>query len=291
MIPSILGNSPASFVARQFNLRGPTSSPSVSCSTGSYAIGEAFQFLSDDRNVEANIILAGATEAPINVPSIVGFSRLGALATGFNQQPRDASRPFCLKRKGFVMGEGAGVMVLERLESAQKRNAQIFADIVGFSSFNDAHHPTSPHPDAIGAKVAIQKAIKDVDHDQIVGINAHATSTKVGDEIELAALNELFPSQKLFISANKGNVVHLLGAGSVVESIVTVLCIHNRTIPANVNLSHHPLPTHHIFPSENQKISSRNFYFLKTSFGFGGVNTALCFKNWNPYPARVDPCP
>lgn len=227
------------------------------------------------------MILSGATEAPINVPSIVGFSRVGALAGGFNESsPEAASRPFCQKRNGFVMGEGAGVVVLERLESAQRRNAEIFAEVVGFSSCSDAHHPTAPDPKGIGAKMAIKNAISSIRSDMIAGVNCHATSTRVGDQIELDVLNEMFSSRKLVITSSKGNIGHLLGAGSVVESIITVLGIHNRIIPAIANLSD-PLPTHHILPTTNQKISEKEFCMLKTSFGFGGVNVALAFKNWS----------
>ena len=279
LIPSILGNSPASYVSRKFNLKGPLSAPSLACATGSYAVGEAFRFLSDERNEGCDAILAGATEAPINSPSIIGFSRVGALATGFNSNPEEASRPFCRKRNGFVMGEGAGVMVLERLDAAVKRNAPIFAEIVGFASFSDAHHPTSPDPEGFGAKMAIKGALSGIDKELLVGVNAHATSTKVGDEIELKALNDLFPSKKLIITSNKGNFGHLLGAGSIVESIITVLGMHHRFVPAIAGLTD-PLPTHHTFAQKNQKIAEKEIYFLKTSFGFGGVNVALAFKNW-----------
>ncbi len=283
LIPSILGNSPASFVSRKFNLKGPLSSPSVACGTGSYAIGEAFRFLADERNRGCDVILAGATEAPLNVPSIVGFSRVGALALGFNDNPKDASRPFCERRNGFVMGEGAGVMILERLQSAKQRNAQIFAEVVGFSCVSDAHHPTAPDPEGLGAKMAIKNVTREIDPELIIGVNAHATSTQVGDEIELKALNDLFPSKSLLITSNKGNLGHLLGAGSVVESIITALSMHNRLVPAIANLSQ-PLPTHHKLLGENHLISEKDFYFLKTSFGFGGVNCALAFKNWNHFP-------
>ncbi len=279
MIPSILGNSPASFVSRTFNLKGPLSAPTLACATGAYAIGEAFRYLADERNEGCDVVLAGATEAPISAPSIVGFNRVGALAVGFNDKAVEASKPFCQNRNGFVMGEGAGVMVLERLEAAKKRNAQIFAEVVGFASCSDAHHPTAPDPNGRGAKEAIKAAISGLNSEQIVGINAHATSTQVGDEIELKTLNDLFPSQRLAITSNKGNFGHLLGAGSVVESIITALSIHHRIIPAIANLSI-PLLSHHIILKSNHKITEKKFYFLKTSFGFGGVNVALAFKNW-----------
>ena len=175
------------------------------------------------------------------------------------------------------MGEGAGMIVLERMESAQKRGVEILAEIVGFSSVSDAHHPTSPDPNGSGAKRTIRECLRGYQGPLIV--NAHATSTKIGDEIELKALDEL--PNECFITANKGNFGHLLGAGSAVESIVSILTLQKRIIPP-ITTSSNFLETNKKLCTDPVRLPSNESLLLKTAFGFGGVNVALAFKTWAP---------
>lgn len=279
-IPAILGNSPAGHISRTFGLKGPMSSPSLACATGAYAIGEAFRYLRDPNEFgcDCDAILAGATETPLTPPAFAGFSRLRALSTS---NSTCSSRPFDTERNGFVLGEGAGCLLLERLEAAQKRNANIYAEIIGFGSSSDAFHPTAPDPSNSGAIKAIKSALNTPCKHDLIAVNAHATSTPLGDEIELAALEKTIPSASINVISNKGAIGHLLGASGAVESIFTVLSLHQNILPANQNLkskikTKFNLPTCNItLPKE-----SENSSILKTSFGFGGANVALLFKKF-----------
>ena len=259
------------------------SSPSVACATGSYAIGEAFRFLRDPNEIGCDAILAGATEAPLNQPAFAGFSRLRALSTS-NSTPQTASRPFDIDRNGFVLGEGAGCVLLERLESAKQRNAKIYAEIIGFGSSSDAYHPTAPDPSNSGAIKAIKTALTTRIVHNLVAVNAHATSTPLGDEIELAALEKTITSP-IHVISNKGAIGHLLGASGAVESIFTVLSLYNSILPANQNLKH-KIATKFNLPVTNTQIpsDSLDISIFKTSFGFGGVNVALLFKRYPSDP-------
>ena len=257
------------------------SSPSLACATGAYAIGEAFRFLRDPNEFGCDAILAGATEAPLTPPSFAGFSRLRALSTS-NSAAETASRPFDLDRNGFVLGEGAGCLLLERLESAKQRNAKIYAEIIGFGSSSDAFHPTAPDPSNCGAIKAINSALNtQIKHD-LFAVNAHATSTSLGDEIELAALDKTISSSSIHVFSNKGAIGHLLGASGAVESIFTVLSLHHEILPANQNLKN-KITTKFNLPVTNILLpkESRDISILKTSFGFGGANVALLFKKFN----------
>lgn len=269
-IPAILGNFPASHISRKFSLRGPISSPSLACATGSYAIGEAFRVLQRSTSVYA--ILAGATEAPLHAPSYAGFSSLRALS-------RSKSSPFDQNRDGFVLGEGAGCVVLESLDSALQRKAKIYAEIIGFGNSSDGFHPTAPDPTNSGAIKAINAALNIPESFEVVAVNAHATSTRLGDELELSALEKCLKPQTPVVS-NKGAIGHLLGASGAVESIFTVLSLKANILPSNLNLTT-PIPTSFTLPIINTALSSDNAAILKTSFGFGGVNVALLFKRYN----------
>lgn len=280
LISAILGNSPAGHVARKFRLNGPTSSPSMACATGSYAIGEAFRFLRDELEIGCDALLAGATETPINAPSLAGFKSLRALSS------TQISRPFDRDRDGFVLGEGAGIVVLERLCSALKRNAKIYAEIIGFGCSSDAFHPTAPDPSNKAAITAINTALLQTQQDHsIVAINAHATSTPIGDSLEVKALESALNSShhnKIFLTSNKGAIGHLLGAAGAVESVFTTLSLFHKIIPPNTNLTA-KISTKFILPTDSPTIipsTTPNPSILKTSFGFGGVNTALLFKSF-----------
>lgn len=255
----------------------------MACATGAYAIGEAFRVLQYDQNVSA--ILAGATESPLNIPCYSGFSSLRALSQ-FNDSPSTSSRPFDKSRNGFVLGEGAGCVLLESLESALKRNAKIYAEIVGFGCSSDGYHPTAPDPSNSGSIKAIKAAFKTTEPFDVVAVNAHATSTKLGDEIELSALEKCLNNNRnknISVVSNKGAIGHLLGASGVVESIFTVMSLASNILPANQNLID-PILTSFILPSSsNTELFDKdnfNAAVLKTSFGFGGVNVALLFKRY-----------
>lgn len=282
-IPAILGNSSAGHISRKFKLKGPLSSPSVACATGSYAIGEAYRLL---RSAElgCDAILTGGCEAPLNIPSFEGFSRLRALSTS-NSTPSTASRPFDLNRDGFVLGEGAGCLLLERLDSVVKRRAvhQIYAEIIGFGTSSDAYHPTLPDPSNSGAIKAINSALNASISHNLISVNAHATSTQLGDETELSALEKCLQTfENISVSSNKGAMGHLLGASGAVESVFTVLSLKHNIIPANKNLRN-KIPTSLNLPTANIIIppSFQDFSILKTSFGFGGINVALVFKKYS----------
>ena len=263
-------------------MRGAISSPSLACATGSSAIGEAFRVLQRDQHISA--ILAGATEAPLHIPSFAGFSSLRALSQS-NSSPSEASRPFDQNRDGFVLGEGAGCVLLESLPSALERDANIYAEVIGYGCSSDGFHPTAPDPSNSSAIKAIKAAIDAEESFHIVAVNAHATSTKLGDEIELSALEKCLNSQftgNVPVISYKGALGHLLGASGAVESIFTVLSLKTNILPSNRNLLN-PIPTPFTLPTTNTNLTNRTIdaAILKTSFGFGGVNVALLFKQYN----------
>lgn len=277
-IPAILGNSPAGHISRKFGLKGPVSSPSVACATGSYSIGEAYRFLQNGDD-DCKAILAGACESPLNFPTFAGFSKLRALSTS-NETPTTASKPFDSARNGFILGEGAGCLLLERLDSALIRAApKIYAEVIGFGCISDAYHPTAPDPSNSGAIKAINMALNSSKTDfDLVAVNAHATSTQLGDEIELDALVKC--CSDISVISNKGAMGHLLGASGAVESIFTGLSLKTGILPANLNLQNR-ISTKLNLPTINTSIPEKsNTSILKTSFGFGGVNVALHFKRY-----------
>lgn len=273
----MLGNSPAAAISRRFHLTGPMSAPSLACATGLGAIGDAFHHLSSPHGVD--VIIAGSTEAPLSIPVFAGFSRIRALST-CNARPEDASRPFDQRRDGFVLGEGAGCLVLERLEAALARGAKIYAEIVGFGVASDAHHLTAPDPTGRGALRAINEALRHVEARRVCAVNAHATSTAIGDEIELRVLESALPGPAIVVS-NKGALGHSLGAAGAVESVFAAMTVHERLVPGNINLCI-PIPSSLALPTSPSVIESTDFCVLKTAFGFGGINTALCFQSFLP---------
>lgn len=235
-------------------------------------------------------MICGGTEACITPLSIAGFCRLRALNTNSNDQPLKASRPFDRDRNGFVMGEGASILVLEELQHAKKRNAEIIGEICGYGLSGDASHITSPHPDGIGAYLAMKNALKDAKltpHD-ISYVNAHATSTPIGDAIEANAIKRLFEehTNNLYVSSTKGHHGHLLGAAGNLETVFTILACRDRKIPPTLNLDNIPeamqclkfvcnKPVAWTVDSKNKRIA------LKNAFGFGGTNASLCISSFD----------
>jgi 3-oxoacyl-[acyl-carrier-protein] synthase II len=277
-IPSALINLASGQVSIRHNLKGPNHAVVTACSTGAHAIGDAGRLVALG---DADVMIAGGCEAAINYIGISGFVACKALSTGFNDNPTAASRPYDKLRDGFVMGEGAGVVVLEEYEHAKKRGAKIYAELVGYGLSGDAFHITAPSPDGSGGFRAMTAALKraELNPEDIDYINAHGTSTPLGDEIELKAVERLFGnnSNGLMMSSTKSSVGHLLGAAGAVEAIFSILSMRDNIAPATLNLENPsietPIDLVPLKPKE-KKIKA----VLSNSFGFGGTNASLIFK-------------
>jgi len=277
-IPGRLINLVSGQVSITHSLRGPNHSVVTACSTGAHAIGDAGRIIALG---DANLMVAGGAESAVNRLSLAGFSACRALSTGFNDRPAQASRPFDRDRDGFVMGEGAGCVVLEELEHAQARGARIYAELVGYGLSGDAYHITSPAPDGDGAFRSMSAAVKraGMSVDEIDYVNAHGTSTPVGDEIELRAVERLLGNSagKTTMSSTKSSIGHLLGAAGAVEAIFSILAIRDQIAPPTLNLDNPCLETPiDLAPHVARKRPIRAA--LSNSFGFGGTNASLIFR-------------
>src|SRR5882762_4455607 len=274
-IPGRLINLASGYVSIRFGYKGPNHSVVTACSTGAHAIGDAARFIALD---DADVMLAGGAEAAICRIGIAGFVACRALSTGFNDRPEKGSRPYDKDRDGFVMGAGAGVVMLEEYEHAKARGAKIYAEVKGYGLSGDAYHITAPAEDGNGGYRAMQMALKraglspaDVDY-----INAHGTSTPMGDEIELRAIERLFGNAagKLAMSSTKSSIGHLLGAAGAVEAIFSVLAIRDGVAPPTLNLDNPSVKTEiDLVPNRAKKM--RIATVLSNSFGFGGTNATL----------------
>jgi 3-oxoacyl-[acyl-carrier-protein] synthase II len=280
-IPGRIINLASGFVSIAFGLKGPNHAVVTACSTGAHAIGDASRMVALG---DADVMVAGGAESPVNRMSLAGFSALRALSTAFNDDPKRASRPYDKDRDGFVMGEGAGAVVLEELEHAKARGANIYAEVVGYGMSGDAYHITAPAPDGDGAFRCMTMAIKragitaaDIDY-----INAHGTSTPLGDEIELGAAQRLVGNNagKISMSSTKSCIGHLLGAAGAVEAIFSILAIRDRVAPPTINLDNPSVETPiDLVP---HKARQRDIdVALSNSFGFGGTNASLIFRRYN----------
>ncbi len=275
-IPSSLINLLSGHISIRYNLKGPNSSPVTACATGTHAIGDSFTII---KNGKADLMICGGAEAAICPLGIAGFSAARALCDTFNDQPEKGSRPWDKERSGFVMGEGAGVLVIEELEHAKKRNAKIYAEIKGYGMSGDAFHITKPSEDGNGGYRAMEMALKEsnLNKEDIEYVNAHGTSTPVGDMIELSAVEKLFGNTKnLFMSSNKSAIGHLLGAAGAVEAVFSIKSLETNTLPPTLNLVNPDTLTKiNLIPHEsiNQTISN----IISNSFGFGGTNASLIF--------------
>jgi len=276
-IPSSLINLISGHVSIRHGFKGPNHSVVTACSTGAHAIGDASRII---KYGDADVMVAGGAEAAVCRLGIAGFAAARALSTGYNDTPEAASRPWDKGRDGFVMGEGAGVLVLEEYEHAKKRGAKIYGEVLGYGMSGDAYHITAPAEDGNGGFRAMRAALKDsgLNLEQIDYVNAHGTSTPLGDEIELGAVKRLFGDHayKLSMSSTKSAIGHLLGAAGAVEAIFSLLAIQNGICPPTLNLDD---------PSDNCDIDlvaktakERSVtYALSNSFGFGGTNASLVF--------------
>jgi len=276
-IPASLINLAAGHVSIKFGFRGPNHSVVTACSSGAHAIGDAARLIALD---DADVMVAGGAEASICRLGIAGFSAARALSTAFNDAPERASRPWDRDRDGFVMGEGAGAVVLEELEHARRRGARIYAELIGYGLSGDAYHITAPAEDGSGAYRAMQAALKraGLDPADIDYINAHGTSTPLGDEIELGAVKRLFgdAAYKLSMSSTKSAIGHLLGAAGSVEAIFSILAMRDGVVPPTLNLDN-PSPGCDIDLVPRQAKQRKVRRVLSNSFGFGGTNASLIF--------------
>ena len=277
-IPGRLINLVSGQVSIAHNLKGPNHSVVTACSTGAHAIGDAGRIIALG---DANVMVAGGAESAVNRLSLAGFSACRALSTGFNHRPKHASRPYDRDRDGFVMGEGAGCVVLEELEHAKARGARIYAELVGYGLSGDAYHLTSPAPDGDGAFRSMSAALKraGMSVDEIDYVNAHGTSTPVGDEIELRAVERLLGNSagKTTMSSTKSSIGHLLGAAGAVEAIFSVLAIRDQVAPPTLNLDNPSVETAiDLAPHVARERPIRAA--LSNSFGFGGTNASLIFR-------------
>ena len=277
-IPGRLINLVSGQVSIANNLKGPNHSVVTACSTGAHAIGDAGRLIALG---DANVMLAGGAELAVNRLSLAGFSACRALSTGFNDRPKAASRPYDRDRDGFVMGEGAGCVVLEELEHAKARGAPIYAELIGYGLSGDAYHITAPDPAGDGAFRAMSAAVKraGMSPSEIDYINAHGTSTPVGDEIELRAVERLVGNSagKITMSSTKSSVGHLLGAAGAIEAIFSILAIRDQVAPPTLNLDNPSVETAidlapHV--ARRRPIHAA----LSNSFGFGGTNASLVFR-------------
>ena len=277
-IPGRIINLASGQVSIAHGLKGPNNAVVTACSTGAHAIGDASRLIALG---DADVMVAGGAESPVNRLSLAGFAACRALSTGFNDQPTRASRPYDKDRDGFVMGEGAGIVVLEEYEHAKARGARIYAEIVGYGLSGDAYHITSPAPDGDGAFRSMSAAVKragitpgDIDY-----INAHGTSTPMGDELELKAVERLLgdAAPKVSMSSTKSAIGHLLGAAGSVEAIFSILAIRDGIIPPTLNLDNPSVETKiDLTPHEAKR--KRVDIALSNSFGFGGTNASLVMR-------------
>lgn len=278
-IPMLIINLAAGSVSIKFGAKGPNLSVVTACASGNHAIGEAYEII---KRGDADAMLAGSTESCITHLGIAGFSAMKALSVR-NDDPEKASKPFDIERDGFIMGEGAGVLMLETLDSALARNAHIYAEIIGFGMSSDAYHITSPALRGEGAarcmKIALAKA--GIEPEKINYINAHGTSTKYGDELETDAIKTVFGEHayKLCLSSTKSMIGHLLGAAGGVEAVFTVLSMYNNIVLPTINLEN-PDPECDLDYVPNKSRPMEIEYAMSNSFGFGGTNACLIFKKY-----------
>jgi 3-oxoacyl-[acyl-carrier-protein] synthase II len=277
-IPGRIINLASGYVSIEHSLKGPNSAVVTACSTGAHAIGDAGRLIALG---DADVMVAGGTESPVNRLSVAGFAACRALSTGFNDTPERASRPYDRDRDGFVMGEGAGAVVLEEYDHAKKRGARIYGELVGYGLSGDAFHITAPAEDGDGALRCMKAAIKraDISPGALDYINAHGTSTPLGDEIELKAVERLVGNAagNISMSSTKSSIGHLLGAAGTVEAIFCLLAIRDQVVPPTINLDNPSVSTAlDLVPHKPRKRPVN--LVLSNSFGFGGTNASLVFR-------------
>lgn len=279
IVPKLMVNACAGNVSIRYNLRGANSATATACATGAHALGTAFLLI---QRGDAELMFAGGTEAAITPLCIGSFAAMKALSTR-NDEPQKASRPFDRDRDGFVLAEGAGVVILEELEHAKSRGAEIYAEVLGFGSSGDAAHIAAPDPEGLGARAAMDFALKDagIDLEQVDYINAHGTATPLGDDAEVLAVKSLFGDHapKLAMSSTKSMTGHALGAAGGIESVITILAVKEDTTPPTINLdnpSDGPGLNYVAHEAQQRTVN----WALNNSFGFGGHNVTLVFGKY-----------
>jgi 3-oxoacyl-[acyl-carrier-protein] synthase II len=276
-IPGLIVNLASGHISMKFGLKGPSSAPATACATGAHSIGDAFKIIQRD---EADVMFAGGSEAVVSALAIGGFAALRARTTR-NDEPERASRPWDKERDGFVLGEGAGVLILEELEHAQRRGATIYCELTGYGMSSDAHHMTSP--DQNGMARGMIRALKDagLDPSQVDYVNAHATSTPVGDVTENEAIKQVFGehARKLAISSTKSMTGHLLGAAGGIEAAIAAMTFRANVIPPTINYEN-PDPECDLDYVPNKAREAVVNHVVSNSFGFGGTNATLVFSRF-----------
>jgi 3-oxoacyl-[acyl-carrier-protein] synthase II len=277
-IPGRIINLASGYVSIAHGLKGPNSSVVTACSTGAHAIGDAGRLVALG---DADVMVAGGTESPVNRLSLAGFAACRALSTGFNDTPERASRPYDRDRDGFVMGEGAGAVVLEEYQHAKRRGARIYGELVGYGLSGDAFHITAPADDGDGALRCMKAAVRraEISPGDLDYINAHGTSTPIGDEIELKAVEKLVGNSagNISMSSTKSSIGHLLGAAGTVEAIFCLLAIRDQVVPPTINLDNPSVATAIDLVPHKPRERTVNVV-LSNSFGFGGTNASLVFR-------------
>ena len=278
-IPSAIINLASGQISIRYGAKGPNSATATACSASAHAIGDAFKII---QRCDAEVMLAGGSEAAITPMGVGGFAAMKALSTR-NEEPERASRPFDAQRDGFVIGEGSGVLVLESLESAQRRGAKILAEIVGYGMSADAYHMTQPSEDGDGAYRVMRASLHDagIAPAEIGYVNAHGTSTPIGDALETVAIKRTFgdDAKKIPVSSTKSMTGHVLGGAGGIEAGVSVLVLRDQILPPTINYEN-PDPACDLDYVPNQARKKSLQYALSNSFGFGGTNASLVFKKW-----------
>jgi 3-oxoacyl-[acyl-carrier-protein] synthase II len=277
-IPAAIVNLAAGHVSMRTGAKGPNEATATACTTSAHSIGDSFRIIQHN---DADVMIAGGSEAAITPMGVGGFAAMRALSTR-NDEPEKASRPWDKDRDGFVMGEGAGIMVLEELEFARKRGASILAEVAGYGMSGDAYHMTQPAPEHEGGFRVMRNAVRDagVTPDVVGYVNAHGTSTPIGDTLEAHAIRNFFGARKIPVSSTKSMTGHLLGGAGGLEAGITVLALRNQIIPPTINLENQDPDTGDMDFVPNRARKAEIEYAMSNSFGFGGTNGALLFRRW-----------
>jgi 3-oxoacyl-[acyl-carrier-protein] synthase II len=278
-IPAAIINLAAGQVSMRHGAKGPNEATATACTTSAHSIGDSFRIIQHN---DADVMIAGGTEAAITPMGVGGFAAMRALSTR-NDEPEKASRPWDRDRDGFVIGEGAGILILEELEFARKRGAPILAEIAGYGMSGDAYHMTQPAPEHEGGFRVMRNAVRDagITPDVIGYVNAHGTSTPIGDTLEAHAIRNFFGERKIAVSSTKSMTGHLLGGAGGLEAGITVLALRDQILPPTINLENPDPDTAGMDLVPNHARKAEIEYAMSNSFGFGGTNGALLFRRWN----------
>ena len=278
-IPAAIINLAAGQVSMRFGAKGPNEATATACTTSAHSIGDSFRIIQHN---DADVMIAGGAEAAITPMGVGGFAAMRALSTR-NDAPEKASRPWDRDRDGFVIGEGAGILILEELEHARKRGARILAEIAGYGMSGDAYHMTQPAPEHEGGFRVMRNAVRDagITPDVVGYVNAHGTSTPIGDTLEAHAIRNFFGERRIAVSSTKSMTGHLLGGAGGLEAGITVLALRDQILPPTINLENPDPDTAGMDLVPNQARKAEIEYAMSNSFGFGGTNGALLFRRWS----------